>query len=391
MDHVKRRRERLSRFRKILIAITAGTHIPFVIAAAELSRRLGVPTPGAVGIGFALGALGVYLFLGRAESIAEDAPRPFGPILYFDLPYYVHWSACIFCLVPSVVYVVGEPIVDAIRGAPIGPAPGFFLWCYALGLVVCFYAVTFRRWFFITRRIEVPIPGLDKKLDGYRIAHLSDLHIGALTPPWWAKRWVDRSNEEKPDAVALTGDFVTSGVLFHEAIANVVGELRAKDGVFCSMGNHDYFGGGEPLISLIRAKGVTLLRNEGTTIERDGAKLFVSAIDDTWTRRADIDKALANRPKGMTTIMLSHDPDQFPKLAERDVDLVLSGHTHGGQIAVPFLGRWINASKLAHKFHIGLYRRGRSILYVHPGLGTTGPPIRLGVAPAVVMLTLRAA
>jgi predicted MPP superfamily phosphohydrolase len=156
------------------------------------------------------------------------------------------------------------------------------------------------------------------------------------------------------------------------------------------MGNHDYFGEGEPLISLLRDKGLHVFRNEGKVLEHDGGKIYLTAIDDVWTRRADIDKALANRPPGMPTIMLSHDPDKFPEMVKRKVDLTLSGHTHGGQIAWPFLGRWINASKLAHKFHIGVYRDGSCTLYVHGGLGTTGPPIRLGVAPAVVMLTLRA-
>ena len=87
---------------------------------------------------------------------------------------------------------------------------------------------------------------------------------------------------------------------------------------------------------------------------------------------------------------MSHDPDRFPHAVKKDVSLVLSGHTHGGQIAVPFIARYINASKLAHKFHIGIYEDGRSRLFVHPGLGTTGPPIRLGVAPAIVFLRLRA-
>lgn len=379
-----KRRERLSRFRKILIAITAGTHIPFVVAVIELAQRLGAPLSVAGAIGAVLGTLGVWLFQGRAETIAWDAPRPFGPILYFDLPYYVHWAACIFCLVPSIVYLLASPFLG-------GPGTAFFLWCYATGLVVCFYGVTIRRWFFVTRRIDVPMKGLDPKLDGYRIAQLSDLHIGALTPPWWAKRWIDRANELAADAVVVTGDLVTSGVLFHEEIADVVGALQAKDGVYLTMGNHDYFGEGEPLISLIRSKGKTVLRNEGVTIERDGARFYLAGIDDTWTRRADIDKALAARPLGMPTVMLSHDPDRFPEMAARDVQLTLSGHTHGGQIAVPFIGRWINASKLAHKFHIGIYEKGDSTLYVHPGLGTTGPPIRLGVAPAVVVLTLRAA
>ncbi len=385
------KRPRMSRFRRILLGITALCHLPFVVGAAELGRRVGVPELAAWPLAIALGALGVYLFLGRAERIANDEPRPFAPTFLFDVPYYVHWSACIFCAVPSIVYLIGEPIVDAIRGAPIGPSAGFFMWTYAAGLVVCFYGVTIRRWFFVTRRVEVPIRGLDARLDGYRIVHLSDLHIGALTPSWWGKRWIDRANAERPDAVAVTGDLVTSGVAFHQDIADLIGELRAKDGVFCAMGNHDYFGEGEPLISLIRERGPKVLRNEGVVVERDGAQLYITAIDDTWTRRADVDLALAEQPKNVATVMLAHDPDKFPQIAKHGVDLVLSGHTHGGQIAMPFLARWINASKLAHHFHIGVYKDGDSTLYVHPGLGTTGPPIRLGVAPAVVVLTLRAA
>lgn len=375
-------RPKLSRFRKILIAITAGTHVPFVVAMVELARRCGAPWAAAIAVGVILGALGVWIFLGRAEAIAWDSPRSFTPILLFEMPYFVHWSACIYCLIPSVVYLLGSIFTG-------GPRGGFFLWCYASGLVVCFYGVYLRRWFFVTRRIEVPVKGLDPRFDGYRIAQLSDLHIGALTPPWWAKRWVLRANAEQPNLTVVTGDYVTSGVLFHEAIAEVVGELRAEDGVFCSMGNHDYFDG-EALIALIRGTGAKMLRNEGEVIARGDAKLYLTAIDDTWTKRADIDKALAARPRGVPTVMLSHDPDRFPEIAARGVELVLSGHTHGGQVAWPFLARWINASKLAHRFHIGLYRDGDSILYVHPGLGTTGPPIRLGVAPAVVVLTLRA-
>lgn len=380
-------RPKLSRFRKLLLAITAVTHLPFVVAATELSRRLGANVPLALGIGLGLAALGVWLFLGRAESIAEDAPRPFAPILLLDMPYYVHWSACIYCLVPSVVYLLGSIFTG-------GPSAGFFLWCYASGLVVCFYGVYLRRWFFVTRDIEVSVKGLGAELDGYRIAHLSDMHIGALTPPWWAKRWVARANATQPDVTVVTGDFVTAGVRFHDAIAEVVGELRAKDGVFCSMGNHDYFDG-EGLITLLRQAGATMLRNEGVTLTRGDARLWLAAIDDTWTKRADIDKAVADRPeengRRLPTVMLAHDPDRFPEIVRRGADLVLSGHTHGGQVAWPFLGRWINASKLAHRFHIGVYRLGDATLHVHPGLGTTGPPIRLGVAPAVVVITLRAA
>jgi hypothetical protein len=251
--------------------------------------------------------------------------------------------------------------------------------------------VTILRWWFVTERIEVAIKNLDPKFDGYRIAQLSDLHVGSLTPGWWAHRWAKRANAERPDLTVVTGDMVTSGTAFHADIAGVIGSLVAPDGVFVIMGNHDYFGEGEPLVSLLEEGGARVLRNDGLVLERDGGKMYLAGVDDTWTKRANIDKALEGRPDGMPCVMLLHDPDRFPHAAKKKTDLVLSGHTHGGQIAVPFLARWINASKIAHHFHIGVYKDGDSTLYVHPGLGTTGPPIRLGVAPAVTMITLRAA
>jgi uncharacterized protein len=380
----------MSRFMRVLVSITTAVHLPFVVAAAEALRRFGgVPAPMAWAAASVLGVLGVVLFLGRAKHIAHDEHRPFWQVLLVDLPYYAHWSACVWCLVPSVVYLVLEPIVDLASGRPIALSPGFFMWTYAAGLVVCGYGVTLRRWFFQVKRVKIPVRDLDPAFQGFTIAHLSDLHIGALTPLWWARRWAVAANAAKPDAVVITGDMVTSGVAFHEDIAELVSELRGKDGVFVSMGNHDYFGEGEPLISLLRDKGgARVLRNEGVVLERGAGKLYLAAIDDTWTRRADLDRALAGRLDGVPTVLLAHDPDRFPHARERKVELVLSGHTHGGQIAVPFFARYVNASKLAHKFHIGLYRDEGSTLYVHPGLGTTGPPIRLGVAPAVTLIEL---
>ena len=292
---------------------------------------------------------------------------------------------------PSLVYCLLEPLVDLARGVPIGPSPGFFIWTYASGLVVCGYGCTLRRWFFVVRRVDIPVRGLDPRFDGYTIAQLSDLHIGAFHPLWWGKRWARAANATAADAVVVTGDMVTSGVAFHEDIAELVGELRGKEGVFVIMGNHDYFGEGEPLVSLLRARDVQVLRNQGVVLERDGARLFLAGIDDTWTKRADLDAALEERPAGVPTVLLAHDPERFGQAAERGVDVVLSGHTHGGQVALPFLGRFVNASKLAHEFHIGLYEKGDSTLYVNGGLGTTGPPIRLGVAPSIALIRLRAA
>ena len=183
---------------------------------------------------------------------------------------------------------------------------------------------------------------------------------------------------------------VTSGTAYHEDIATVMAELAAKDGVYVSMGNHDYFGEEEHLVAALRARRVTVLRNEGVVIEKDGARLWLAAIDDTWTHRDDLGRALAQRPSGLPTVLLAHDPERFDQAADAGVELVLSGHTHGGQVAMPFMARALNLAKLRYKYTLGFYERGRSRLYVHPGLGTTGPPMRLGAAPEVTVLVLRA-
>jgi predicted MPP superfamily phosphohydrolase len=252
------------------------------------------------------------------------------------------------------------------------------------------YGIALGRYDYVLEDVPVRLRRLPRTLDGYTIAQLSDLHIGAFTPLWWGNRWVAAANAAKADLVVVTGDMVTSGVAFHEDIAELVGGLRARDGTYVIMGNHDYFGEGEPLVSLLRGTGAHVLRNQGVVLERDGARLFLAGMDDTWTKRANLDASLEGRPAGVPTVLLAHDPDRFPHAVSRNVEVVLSGHTHGGQIAMPFLARFINASKLAHRYHVGLYEDGDSTLYVHPGLGTTGPPMRLGVAPVLALIKLRA-
>lgn len=375
----------------MLVMITAGVHLPFLPAAGEALRRAGLPVTVAWTLGVLLAAFGVYLFHGRAEHVADDRHRPWWQTWLVDLPYFWHWCTCVYCAVPSVLYLLLEPVVDLARGAPVGPSASFFMWTYTTGLVVCGYGVTLRRWFFVTRKVDVRVRGLDPKFDGFTIAQLSDLHIGALTPLWWAQRWARAANDTNADIVVVTGDMVTSGVDFHEDIATLIGGLRGKEGVYVIMGNHDYFGQGEPLISLLKDGGAHVLRNEKKLFSRDDAGLYLAGIDDTWTKRANMDAALADRTQGVPTVLLAHDPDRFPDAVERNVDLVLSGHTHGGQIALPFLGRFVNASTLAHRYHIGVYEDGDATLYVHGGLGTTGPPIRIGVAPTIALITLRAA
>jgi predicted MPP superfamily phosphohydrolase len=379
----------MSRFLKVLIAVTAGVHLPFVAAVGYFGMLRGWSSPWTVA--WLAGAAGVLCFVWRARAAATDKRGGHVMSTLVDTPYFIHWCACVWCMFPALGSLLTFPIVELVRHEPLAWPLRFYFWTYVPGLVVCGYGILIRRKWFVVKDVEVKLRGLDPKLDGYRIAHLSDLHIGTMTPRSRGEKWTRAANARGPDLAVVTGDMVTSGTAYHRDIADVVGSLRAKDGVFVSMGNHDYFGDGEPLITLLGERGAKVLRNEGTVIDRDGARMYLAGIDDTWTKRDDLVRALRDRPDGMTTILLAHDPDRFPRAAEHGVSLTLAGHTHGGQIALPFFYRWVSLARIAHRFNVGLYRKGDSWLYVHPGLGTTGPPMRLGVAPAVVILTLRAA
>ena len=382
------RRRAGSFFRRVIIVLTTA-HLPFVVAAGEAAGRAGIPHPWLLAL--ALAVCSAVAFVMRARLGMGDRRRSAAVVHLVDVPLFIHWCACLFALIPSAAALLVSPLVDLVRGAPVTPPSAFIMWTYAVGLALSAYGTIVRRRWFVVDEVDIPVRGLDPRLDGLRIAHLSDLHIGAMTPRSWAERWTRAANARRPDVAVITGDLVTSGADFHEDIADVVATLDAPLGVFVSMGNHDYFGDGEPLVSLLRSRGAAVLRNEGRVVERAGAPLFLAGIDDTWTRRDDIDRALADRPAGVPVVLLAHDPARFGDSSRRGVAVTLSGHTHGGQVAVPFLYRWLSLSHIAHEFHVGLYRRGDSVLYVHPGLGTTGPPLRLGIAPAVVIHTLRAA
>ncbi len=382
-----RRPSRPSRFVKLLLLATVIAHSGPLLACAHVLR--GLPWSGALAVSSAVSFFGVLGFVAHVWNGLEDRKGEERAVKFFYVPYFVHWCACAFAVVPNALYLVVRPILGIAFGGPLLPL-GFFLATYATGLVVAGYGVLVRRRVVQIRRLDVRVKNLPAAFEGYTIAHLSDLHIGAFTPEAWGLSWAELANGLRPDAAVVTGDMVTSGTDFHADIANVVGALKAPDGVFVSMGNHDYFGNGEPLIGYLSERNVRVLRNEGVSIERAGQKLYLAAIDDTWTRRADLALALAERPSGTPCVLLAHDPEVFPKAVAKGVDLMLSGHTHGGQIAVPFLAKRFSFASIAHTFNVGLYHDGDATLYVHPGLGTTGPPIRLGSAPAVALLTLRA-
>jgi predicted MPP superfamily phosphohydrolase len=393
----------MRRFWILLHLITALGQVPFALGLHHVLARLGVED--APWIAVAAAALMALLLRGRIRRVRDDRPLGGRGRLLAEELYYVHWCGAIAGALLFAAGLVLLAAVSAARGAlaaaaawvgasePAGQLTvgAIAAAAYATGLALAIWGVLIRRRWVRVRTIDVPVPGLGAAFEGYRIAQLSDLHVGSLCPPERHDAWVDRANALGADLVALTGDYVTSGVHFHQAIAAALGRLKARDGVAAVMGNHDYFGDGEPLISAMRAAGIRVLRNERAIIVRGGDRLEVAGVDDRWTRRADIEKTLAGRDPTIPLIALAHDPVFFPRLAERGAALVLSGHTHWGQVAAPFLATRHNLAKLAFRFHSGEHRQGSATLVVHPGMGTTGPPVRLGVPPEITVIRLRRA
>ena len=248
--------------------------------------------------------------------------------------------------------------------------------------------------------IPVPVVGLPNELVGLRIAHLSDLHCGPHIPVAFLDQVIAATFAGRPDLVALTGDFVHKGYRSIDQVAELVGRLAAPLGVFAVLGNHDFSvrnalawrrhrGLHLAVASALTAKGVTVLRNRTVTLERGGATMQLTGLDDLWSRECDPVAALAGFPSDVPRVILAHNPQTIHTIGDARCDLMLSGHTHGGQVDWPGLGR-VTLGKHAKRLAAGMYPYGDGHLYVHRGVGY-GFRFRFGVRPEVAFLTLVAA
>ncbi len=238
---------------------------------------------------------------------------------------------------------------------------------------------------------EVRIKNLDPRHEGVRVAQLSDIHVGNMTPASHVRAAVAAANGAKVDLVMLTGDYVCWRRHEAEMVADQLGGLEAKR-VLAVLGNHDYFTWGAGVTAALEGNGYEVLKNQMTVQEINGAPLAIVGVDDPVTRHDDLDAAFKGVEKGMTKLVLCHAPDRAPRLAERGADLVLSGHTHGGQIYVKGITDRI-MRKVGLNYRRGFFGFGDTTLYVTPGVGFSGVTRRHGEGTdaEVAVLTLRAA
>jgi len=244
----------------------------------------------------------------------------------------------------------------------------------------------------VTRRV-LTFPDLPLPFDGLSILHVSDVHAGMYMQREQMQEVVARANAQHADLVLQTGDMIDYSPAYIPEYVSAFRDLSAPLGVVTCLGNHDLYTGATKVIKGVRDAGQIVVRGDTHPIERNGATLAIAGIDDpdNWLfddpQTLAIDRVLRTVPPDTFTILLAHRPGAFDTARERGVPLTLSGHIHGGQIAIPLV-RW-SAGQLITKYVAGHFVSLRSQLYVSRGIGVVGVPIRVFVPPELALLELR--
>jgi predicted MPP superfamily phosphohydrolase len=241
------------------------------------------------------------------------------------------------------------------------------------------------------REVALRLSSLPPSLGGYRVAHLSDLHVGPTLGRAFVEDVVERTNAARPDLVVITGDLVDGGT---EALGPLLAPLRrlaARDGVFMVLGNHEYLSGAEAWARYLPRLGVRVLRNERATPRPE---LELVGLDDALPADGgpppiDVERAFAEpAAKGSLVVALAHEPITVAATAARGAAIHLAGHTHGGQVRMEILGQDLNIARFYTPYVDGLYRRDNAAVFVSRGIGTIGLPARIGAPPEVNLLRL---
>lgn len=267
--------------------------------------------------------------------------------------------------------------------------------------------ITFGKYRHKVRRVKVKFANLPKSFKGYKVIQISDVHSGSFSDPSKLQHAIDLINEQNPDLVLFTGDMVNNVADEFKPFIPLFSKIKAKDGKFAVLGNHDYGDyvkwnskdeqnkNLETLIDYQRQAGFDMLRNENRIIEKNGENIYILGVENwglkPFPQYGDIDKALENVPQNATKILMSHDPTHFDYVVKKhpkDIHLTLSGHTHGMQFGLDLKN--IKWSPVQYKYPkwADLYESEGKMLYVNRGFGVLGYPGRVGVLPEITLFEL---
>jgi len=233
--------------------------------------------------------------------------------------------------------------------------------------------------------IKVALNRLPPSLNGFRIVHLSDIHHSRFTGLEHIARAVETANDMKPELVVLTGDYVSHDTDYIAPVADALGKLESKFGTFACLGNHDHWTDAELVTDLFRGEGITMLVNEGFRFEASDASFWLAGVDDYMAGKTDVPLALHGSFPDEMKVLLAHNPIIFRQSVRANIDLTLSGHTHGGQIKMRDPERRLMPQR---RLKSGLHRRKDSQIYITRGIGTVVVPARYQCPPEITLLEL---
>lgn len=238
--------------------------------------------------------------------------------------------------------------------------------------------------------VQIKLRRLPKTLDGFRIVHLSDIHHSPLTNLEHIKRAVEISNELKPDMFILTGDYVSHEPEYIEPVAEVLGELRSEFGTFACLGNHDHWTDAEIVTTSFRENGITMLINEGFRFSARNGSFWLCGVDDYMVGKTDVRAALRGSFPNEMKLLLAHNPVILSRAVYAGVDLMLSGHTHGGQVKLREPRERVLFPNRKRRLRSGLHHRRDTQIYITRGIGTVVLPVRYQCPPEISLLELKA-
>ena len=246
----------------------------------------------------------------------------------------------------------------------------------------------------VVREQTIQIDNWPHELDGLRIAVLADIHAD----DWFVddkklRTIVERTNQLQPELIVILGDYMSSDGhvtrrVEPEHFAAILKDLHAPLGVYSVLGNHDWWYSGVLVRRSLEKNGIQVLENEVIHFDVRGTQLWLVGLADLWTRRQAVADTVAMVPEGKPFIALTHNPDIFPDLPQR-VPLLLAGHTHGGQVRFPIIGSVVQSSDYGDRYALGHVFENNHHLFVTTGIGTSIMPVRFGVPPEIVMLTVK--
>jgi len=239
--------------------------------------------------------------------------------------------------------------------------------------------------------LELPIKNLAPTFDNFTITQISDLHCDKKNAIDRLGQAVDIVNAEKSDIVVITGDYFTSDEEMKKHLwdcGNIISNIKSRYGVFSVMGNHDYWVNYNILRSMLEKKGVEILDNRNVAIKKDGKSFSLVGLASLWMGKMDTAKAFLNIPN-IPKIVVTHNPDTAIYIDQYDPDIMICGHTHGGQIRIPLYGPVVNYTRIGKKYAMGLNKYKNTMMYTNRGIGTYWIDARFYCLPEISTFILK--